>query len=83
MVGIMKTVQRALNGKGGFSLLEIMLALSILAVGLLSLEGMFVSSIGATSRGMRTTQAVTLAEQKLEEFKGADYANVLNGEYEN
>jgi prepilin-type N-terminal cleavage/methylation domain-containing protein len=75
----MKTVKNKLMGKNGFTLLEVMIALSILAVGLLSLEGMFVTSMGATSRGGRETQAVQLAQQKIEEFKTTKYDTIVSG----
>jgi len=74
----MKTVRNMAKENGGFTMIEAMIALSILAVGLLSLVGMFTSSIGVTSRGKRTTEATMLASQKLEEFNYTAYDDIFS-----
>ena len=53
----------------GFSLLELLIALSILAIGLLMLTGMQFATIRANSNGLKMSTAVTLGESLMERLK--------------
>ncbi len=57
----------------GFTLLEIIIALIILTIGLIAIAYMANSAISGNRKAKLLTQAVTLAQDKLEELKGVDY----------
>jgi Tfp pilus assembly protein PilV len=78
-MGIMKATKKSLKERGGFTLLEAMIAFSILAVGLLSMADLFLMSVNNTAKGGKRTQAVMLAQQKIEEFKNTKYDNIAPG----
>jgi prepilin-type N-terminal cleavage/methylation domain-containing protein len=52
-----------LSGEGGMTMLEVMIALVILAVGLLAVSGMQIMSIKGTGSGYKFTRAAALADQ--------------------
>jgi type IV pilus assembly protein PilV len=60
----------------GFTLIEVMIAATILAVGLLALAGMQVSAIRGGKQGRHTTEAAAAARSQLEQF---DRMNFLSG----
>ena len=62
--------------KKGFTLIEIMVAATILSIGLLGIAGMMTTSVRGGAYGRRTSVAENLAIQKLEQFKNLSYANV-------
>jgi type IV pilus assembly protein PilV len=62
----------------GFTLIEIMITLVILSVGLTALAGLQVSAIKGNTFSKRMTAAVSIANQKLEQIKDTDYANILS-----
>ena len=53
----------------GFSLLEVMIGLLILAVGLLAVAGLTTMTIKTNAYGNRLTEASTFAQAKMEEFR--------------
>ena len=53
-------------GKGGFTLLEIMVAISILAIGLVAVLELFASSLRLTGKASQRTQAVIHAQNVVE-----------------
>jgi type II secretory pathway pseudopilin PulG len=57
-------------GEGGFSLLEVLLATTILTVGLAALAQLFVVSTNANTSAKATTVASVLAAQKMEQLRG-------------
>lgn len=59
----------------GLTLLEVMVSLVILAVGLLALASMQVSSIQANTSGFASTAAVALADQRVQLLKNLSFAD--------
>jgi len=57
----------------GFSLIEVLISLIILAVGLLAIGGLQVSAVQGNTFGSHLTQATVLAQNKLEELKNLPY----------
>jgi prepilin-type N-terminal cleavage/methylation domain-containing protein len=53
----------------GFTLIEVMIAMAIFAIGILAVGGMQLSNTKNNTTGNITTQATMLARQKIEEFK--------------
>lgn len=72
----MKTrVQRLKNNKG-FTLLELLIALAVLAIGLLGIAGMMISAIQGNAFGGKMSMAENLASQRLEFFKNLGYGSI-------
>jgi type IV pilus assembly protein PilV len=57
-------------GKKGFTLIEVLIGLIILAIGILAIAGMQITSIAGTSFSNNLTQASVLAQDRLEFLKG-------------
>jgi type IV pilus modification protein PilV len=57
-------------GKKGFTLIEVLIGLIILAIGILAIAGMQITSIVGTSFSNNLTQASVLAQDRLEFLKG-------------
>lgn len=56
------------DGAGGFSLLEIMIAITILVIGLSAMASLVAQTLGGTERARYTGLATTLASEKLEDL---------------
>lgn len=64
-----------LQNKKGFTLIEVLIAICILAIGLLSLATLAGTVIRGNSFSNKMTTATTLAQDKMEEIKGLGYDN--------
>jgi type IV pilus assembly protein PilV len=66
----------------GFTLLEVLLGLVILAIGILAIAGMQITSITGTSFSKNLTQASVIAQDRLEYLKSLPLGDPgLNGTY--
>jgi type IV pilus modification protein PilV len=63
----------------GFSLIEVMIALVILAVALLALAGLMITTTKNTSFGGHMTEAATFAQDKLEQLRASPWAGIIAG----
>jgi len=63
----------------GFTLLEMLIAITILAVGLLGVAGLQASSIRRNVFAMKNTEATALIEDKIEEYRNTPYADITEG----
>lgn len=57
----------------GFTLIEIMIAIALLAFGLLAMASMQVMAIQTTGKANRITEGTTMAMDKIEQFMASDY----------
>ena len=64
-----------LSNEKGFTLLEILIAITILSVGLLALAEMTVYVIRSNAAGNKITRATVLAQDKLEYLRNLSYTN--------
>jgi prepilin-type N-terminal cleavage/methylation domain-containing protein len=64
---------RFLIGQGGFTILEVMIAISILAVGLMAVFSAQSRSIMGNTNANRQTEAMTLAQDRMEELLAVPY----------
>lgn len=65
-------------GGRGFTLIEILIGITILAVGLLGIAGMFSTAYVDISAGGKTTMAVTAARQIIEDMRLLPFDNLVN-----
>ncbi|MCG3116161.1 MAG: prepilin-type N-terminal cleavage/methylation domain-containing protein [Candidatus Manganitrophus sp. SA1] len=68
--------------QSGFSLLEVLIAMSILSVGLLGVIGFFEVGFKALRAGSRQGLAAQLAQEKMEAFRSADPSLLSGGQDE-
>jgi Tfp pilus assembly protein PilV len=68
-----KRIRARLGSDGGFGLVELLIAMLILNVGLLSLMAAFANGIGTTTRAGRVATASTLAHTQLELYRALTY----------
>lgn len=62
----------------GFSLIEVLISLVILAISLLALAGLMTTTTKNNAFGGRLTEAATLAQDKLEELRAMSWGSVSN-----
>jgi len=62
-------MNRDISREGGFTLLEVLMAIVLVSVALLSLAGLLTTTIINTNLGKNTTVAANLAQQRLEDIK--------------
>ena len=73
-----------LRNEKGFSLLEVIAAVTILAVGILTLVQMFSGSINQATQAERYLNGVYLAQQKFSQLEMEDFqSDVTEGSFEN
>ncbi len=63
---------QAVNQKG-FSLIEVLIGLILLAIGLLAVAGMQITSVRGNHFGSNLTEATLFAQNKLEELRSLPY----------
>lgn len=68
-----------LNKQKGFTLVEVLIAMMILAIALLALAAVVVSSTMLLSHSVDRETAVSLAIGKLDDLEGLDYDDIVNG----
>jgi prepilin-type N-terminal cleavage/methylation domain-containing protein len=68
---------RSTDKSEGFTLLEVMITLVILSVSLLGLAGLMVTTARNNASGNQVTEAVTLGQDKLEEFRAMGWESLL------
>ena len=72
----MRRVHPGSARRGGFTLVETMLALVILAIGLLGLSAMQLQAMQYGNRGRHSTQAASIAQGRLEQLMRARWTNL-------
>ena len=66
--------------KKGFTLIEVLAGLIILAIGILAIAVMQITSTKGSHFSSNVTQATVFAQDKLEELKNLSYANLITGQ---
>jgi type IV pilus assembly protein PilV len=67
--------KKVCDNQSGFTLLEVLIAISILTVGLLGVAQMQIMGITGNYFSGNTTAALTLAEEKMEDLLGKSYSD--------
>jgi len=63
----------------GFTLIEVMVALAIMAIAFIALCGLHISSFKTDHRNRNESRALFLANQKLEELRTQDFSSISGG----
>ena len=63
----------------GFSLIEVLIALVILAISLLALAGLMITNTKNNSFGSHMTEAATFAQDKLEGLRASVWGTIVDG----
>jgi len=69
-------MQQSIGPNAGFTLVESMLTLAIMAVGLLALAGLQITALRGNALSRSMTTAVSIAEQRLEQLKNTPYSDI-------
>ncbi|HOP48573.1 MAG TPA: prepilin-type N-terminal cleavage/methylation domain-containing protein [Desulfobacteraceae bacterium] len=69
-------MDREQAGQQGFSLVEIMIAVAVFAIGILGVGAMQVKSINTDSQSSRITEVATTLEQLMERITAYDYSDL-------
>ena len=79
-----QSVGSVLSRKNGFSLIEVLIALVLFAVGMLGVGAMQIGSIKGNSFSQEVTQATVLSQERLEELRKMDFddSNLSNGHHD-
>jgi prepilin-type N-terminal cleavage/methylation domain-containing protein len=67
----------ARRNEEGFTLLEALIAITILAVGLLAVATMQTTAVRGNSRAIGLTEAITVAQTAVERMESLDYSNAV------
>ncbi len=67
---------RKLHKNSGFTLIEIMIAIAIIAIGIFGMMSLVITVMKGNTLSKRVTTATTIAQEQLEDFKRMDYDNV-------
>jgi len=75
------TTQRARRRERGFTILEVLIALLVVAVGILGVGGLAVTTVQGNEAAGRLTEATILAQDRIEAARAAGYdgADALAG----
>ncbi len=65
-------------GEEGFTLTEAMIAIAIIAIGVMGMYTLQISSINSNSRANRITISTDIATDKIEELMALDYVDVVS-----
>jgi prepilin-type N-terminal cleavage/methylation domain-containing protein len=70
-------VLKQLHSQSAMTLIELLIALVVMAIGITALVAAFSSGIVVINRGSKTTSAAALADQKMESYRGASYSAIV------
>jgi len=68
-----------IQGRKGFTLLEVLIGLIILTVGLLGLAAMQITFLRGNSFSIKVTEATSVTRNKIEDFNNTSFENITSG----
>lgn len=74
-----RTVRHPARAQGGFTIIELMIALTILLIGITGILSMQLTALKATSYSRHATEASVLAEDLMEELRTLPLTDVVDG----
>jgi type IV pilus assembly protein PilV len=75
----MRRCERQLLDKRGFTLLEVLIAITIFSIGLLAVATMQISAVNGNRLGNEVTQATYLAQMQIDALRSSDIATLIAG----
>jgi prepilin-type N-terminal cleavage/methylation domain-containing protein len=75
---ITQRTERTLRGQGGFTIIEVLIALMIMTIALVAIAGMFPQGYKQVTDAGRLTMAVTNARAVHEDIRIVPFANLIN-----
>ncbi len=66
----------SVKNEKGFSLIELLVAITVLAIALLGIAGLQGNSIKRNVSAMQNTEAIALIEDKIEEYRNTPFGNI-------
>lgn len=70
------SLTKSFPNENGFTLIETLMAIAIIAIGLLALAALQTSAISGTGRANKHSMAVLLAEDQIETYKNMPYDTI-------
>ncbi len=67
-----------LRKNSGFTLIEIMIAIAVIAIGIFGMMSLVITVMKGNTLSKRVTTATTIAQEELENFKRMDYDNAVD-----
>jgi prepilin-type N-terminal cleavage/methylation domain-containing protein len=77
---MMRLPARKLENEKGFTLMEVMISLGILAVGILAIISMHISATQANAHAVTFTNALLAAQSRIEHLLMEDFDNIISSE---
>ena len=74
-------VQTSIGDQRGISLLEMMIALSVIMIGLLGMFGLSLTLANSTGVSENMTLATSLAQDRMEQIKSGAYDEIISDNY--
>lgn len=71
--------KRRAPGRAGFTIIEVLVAMSLMAIGMLGIVALMRGATSASGYSRRATEAAVLAEDKLEELRTVPLPSVADG----
>ncbi len=67
-----------LRNNKGFTLIEIMISIAIIAIGIFAVMSLIITVMKGNTLSKRVTTATTIAQGKMEDFKSMDYDSIVD-----
>lgn len=71
-----RETRRPVADESGFTIIELLVALTVLSIGIVGTASVFLSSLRVTAVAENRTRAVSIASREVEGMRAADYADV-------
>ncbi len=69
-----------MSRENGFTLLEVLISITLLAIGMLALGALQAASVRGNGAAMNNSEGTALIEQKIEDYKNTPYASLPPGD---